>query len=554
MESRPWIRHYDPLVPATMNYPHIPATHLLGNACMLYPDKSIYWFFGSEMSYWDFFKLVARMSNAFAGLGIQKGDRVCIQLPNCPQYMVAYYGTLLLGGIVVNANPMYTADELKHIVTTTEPKMLVTFSDVLPTIHKLCEDVEISQVIVTKVMDFVDTRPASTAKELDLPEGWHHFSELLDESKDTRLPRAQVAPEDPALIQFTGGTTGVPKGAVTTHRNIVSASFQYKSWGNALLGYGTAEDYTMMSLMPFFHSYGNACHINAGVLSCATLIIVPRFELDEVMEIVSQFEDISNFPMVPTMITAILNHPRAEELEIGKRIGMVGSGGAPLAVEVLEKARDMNIRVNEGYGLTESTSVCTANPVLGMKKSGTVGIPFMDVDVRIVDPNEGKEDVPKGEPGELIMRGPNVIKEYWKNPEETANQLRDGWLYTGDIAVQDEDDYFAIVDRKKDMIVAGGYNIYPRDIDEVLYQNPKVLQAVAVGVPDEYRGETVKAFVVLKEGETATDKEIIDFCREKLAPYKAPKIVEFRDSLPTSATGKLLRQMLRAEEEAKSKK
>jgi len=554
MESRPWVRHYDPLVPAMMNYPRIPATDLLGNACKLYPDKSIYWFYGSEMSYWDFSKLVVRMANAFAGLGIQKGDRVCIQLPNSPQYMIAYYGALLLGGIVVNANPMYTADELKHIVATTEPKMLVTFSDVLPTIHKLCEDVEISQVIVTKVTDFIEAFPTSTAKELDLPEGWHHFSELLDESKDTRLPRVPVDPEDPALIQFTGGTTGVPKGAVTTHRNIVCASFQFKSWANAILGLKPADNYTTMSIMPFFHSYGNTCHINTGVLSCGTLIIVPRFELDEVMGIIGQFDEIGTFPVVPTMLTAILNHPMAQELEIGKRIRMMGSGAAPLPVELIERARDINLFVSEGYGMTESTSVGTSNPIVGMKKPGTVGVPFMDVDVRVVDPDEGKEDVPKGEPGELIMRGPNVMKEYWNNPEETANQLRDGWLYTGDIAVQDEDDYFAIVDRKKDMIIAGGYNIYPRDIDEVLYQNPKVLQAVAVGIPHEYRGETVKAFVVLKEGETATDEEIIDFCREKLAPYKAPKIVEFRDSLPTSAVGKVLRKALRAEEEARRKK
>jgi long-chain acyl-CoA synthetase len=251
------------------------------------------------------------------------------------------------------------------------------------------------------------------------------------------------------------------------------------------------------------------------------------------------------------MISAILNHPKSGELQLDKKLGLLNSGAAPMPVELIERARDLGISFSEGWGMSESTSLGIANPVFGLKKAGSIGIPFPDTDVRLVDVVDGKEEVPRGEPGEIIIKSPLIMKEYWGNPEETAAQIKDGWLYTGDIAVRDDDDYFAIVDRKKDMIIAGGFNIYPREIDEVLYQHPKIADGVSVGIPDEYRGETVKAFVVLKEGETATDEEIISFCREKLAAYKSPKLVEFRDALPKSAVGKILRKVLREEEAAK---
>ena len=251
------------------------------------------------------------------------------------------------------------------------------------------------------------------------------------------------------------------------------------------------------------------------------------------------------------MINAVINHPKAEELELGKKLGLFNSGGGPLPTELIDQTQDMGISYGEGWGMSETTSLGIANPLLGMSKAGSIGIPFPDTDVRVVDIEGGEEDVPRGEPGELIICSPLIMKEYWNNPDETAGQMKNGWLYTGDIVVQDEDDYFAIVDRKKDMIIAGGYNIYPREIDEVLYQHPKVADAVTVGISDEYRGETVKAFVVAKEGETLSEEEIIGFCREKLAAYKAPKIVEFRDDLPKSAVGKILRKVLRDEEARK---
>ncbi|HQI82572.1 MAG TPA: AMP-binding protein, partial [Deltaproteobacteria bacterium] len=355
------------------------------------------------------------------------------------------------------------------------------------------------------------------------------------------------------MIQFTGGTTGVPKGALLTHANIVAATFQASLWGSPTISVIPVEQRKVLSVLPYFHVYGNIVAMNWSFFNCATQILVPRFDIEELMGIIARFDSITFFPAVPTLITAVINHPRAFELNLAKRLGLLNSGAAPMATELIEKVQDMGIFFSEGYGLSESTSLGIANPILGMKKNGSIGIPFPDNDVRLVDIENGTTEVKPGEPGEIIMRGPLIMQGYWNNPAETAGQLTDGWLHTGDIAVADEDGYIFIVDRKKDMIIAGGFNIYPREIDEVLFQHPKVAEAVSVGVPDEYRGETVKAFIVLKPGETATEQEIVEFCKTRLTAYKVPKHVEFRDSLPKSAVGKILRKILR-EEEAQKKK
>ncbi|MFW5902016.1 MAG: AMP-binding protein, partial [Thermodesulfobacteriota bacterium] len=473
-------------------------------------------------------------------------------LPNSPQYVIAFYATLSLGAVVVNLNPMYTADELSGICENTGVTTLFTFDMVLDNIRALTRRVDIARVVVTKVTDFIDGFPVSTAKDLDLEEGWRHFSELLDNAVSGGPPRVAIDPRDPALIQFTGGTTGIPKGAVLTHRNLVAGTLQAANWGNAYLSRIPTERQTTLGVLPFFHVYGTIVVLNTSIYNCATQVLVPRFDVDELMGIISGFEEINFFPAVPTMINAVVNHPRAEELELDRRLGLLNSGGGPLATEVIDRVIDMGIAYSEGWGMSETTSLGISNPVMGLKKTGSIGVPFPDADIRLVDLAEGREDVPRGEPGEILFKSPLVMPGYWNNPEETRNQLtEDGWLYTGDIAVMDEDDYVHIVDRKKDMIIAGGYNIYPREVDEVLYQHPKVADAVSIGVADEYRGETVKAFIVLKPGEEATDKDIIDFARTRLAPYKAPKIVEFREDLPKSAVGKILRKELRKEEERK---
>lgn len=555
MESRPWIRNYDYCVPETLRYPRIPISDIIAIPSSVLPDKVAADFFGSEITFYELRKQSVRMMNVLRGLGVKKGDRVGLHLPTCPQYVISFYAITGLGGIVVNLNPLYTPDELKALAQDTGLKALITFDMVLPNIRTLCQSVEIDAVIVTAITDFINGMPRATAASLELQEGWHHFSTLLDGCTSLQMPRrGEVSPDDPAVLQFTGGTTGTPKGAILTHANLVAATLQCTAWGSALNALDPPERRRVLGILPLFHAYGNVVVMNWAMFNCATMILVPRFELDEVMNTISRFDKITFFPCVPTVINALINHPRAGELDLGKRLGLLNSGAAPMATELIDQVVSMGIPFGEGWGMSETTSLGISNPILGMKKTGSIGIPFPDTDVRLVDVNDGVTEVKKGEPGEIMIKSPLVMQGYWNKPEETAEQLKDGWLYTGDIAVQDEDDYFFIVDRKKDMVIAGGYNIYPREIDEVLYQHPKIADAVAVGIADEYRGETIKAYVVLKEGETCTDEEIIGFCRQKLAAYKAPKLVEFRRELPKSAVGKILRKVLRQEEEAKRKK
>lgn len=553
MEERPWHRHYDYNVPTSIRYPRLAVHEILQLPANMFPDKAALNFFGSEITFWELRGQVMRFANALEALGVRKGDRVGIHLPNIPQYPIAYYAALSVGAIIVNLNPLYTAEELKQIAVTTGLTTLITFDMVLPAIRALDAELSIPRVIVTKVTDYVKGMEVSTAAGLELEEGWHHFSTLIGKVTNPIRSRVQVNPDDPALIQFTGGTTGVPKGAVLTHGTIVAATFQCALWGTPTIAPIPPERRSVVAILPYFHVYGNVVVMNWAMFSCATQIQIPRFDIDEVMNLLGNFEEITFFPAVPTIINAVISHPKAEELGLDRKLGLLNSGAAPMPVELIEKVKDLGIYFSEGYGLSESAALGTANPILGLKKAGSIGIPFPDNDLRLVDIEDGVTEVPEGEPGEICMKGPLIMQGYWENPEETALQLKDGWLYTGDIAVRDEDHYLFIVDRKKDMVIAGGYNIYPREIDEVLFQHPKVQDAVAVGIPDEYRGETLKAYVVLKEGQTATEDEIISFTRERLAAYKVPKSVEFRDDLPKSTIGKVLRKILREEEEEKKK-
>ncbi len=551
MHNKPWHRHYDYDVPTTLRYPRIPAHDFLQVAANAYPDKPALNFYGTETTFWELRMQILRMANALGTVGVQKGERVGVHLPTSPQYVIAYHASLSLGAVVVNLNPMYTTEELKRLVQDTGITTLITFDMVLPNIRALCREVEMLRVIVTKVTDYIKGFNKSTAEELELEEGWHHFSQLLEGGSDKKFPRIDIFPEDPALIQFTGGTTGIPKGAVLTHANLVAATLQASLWGGSTTRLTPPERRSVLSVLPYFHVYGTIVAMHWAIFNCATQLLVPRFEIDELMGLLAGFNEITFFPAVPTLINAIVNHPKAEELDLPRRLGLLNSGAAPMPVELIEQVKEMGISYSEGWGMSETTSLGISNPVLGLRKIGSIGFPWPDTDVRLVDVETGKEEVPRGEPGEIVIKSPLVMQGYWGNPEATAEQMKDGWLYTGDIAVWDKDDYLFIVDRKKDMIIAGGYNVYPREIDEVLYQHPKIKDACAIGVPDPYRGETVKAFVVPREGETLTEEEIFIFCKEKLAPYKRPKIVEFRKDLPKSAVGKILRKKLREEEVAK---
>jgi long-chain acyl-CoA synthetase len=552
MEARFWLKNYDYNVPQSINYPKFPIQNFVHLAAAQMPHKAAVDFYGSELTNVDVRNQILRMAKALVRLGIHKGDRVGIALPNCPQYIIAYYAILSAGGIVVNMNPLYTHDELKFMMENTDMKMLFTFDMVMATMYPLAKELGVP-LIVTKVTDYIKGLAVSTAKDLKLEEGWHHFSELLESSTDSRLPRIAFVPDDPALIQFTGGTTGLPKGALLSHKNVVAATLQAVLWGNATSVYAPFKERRVMSVIPYFHVYANICCLNYGFFNTATQVQLPRFDMAEMMGTLARIERFSFFPTVPTMITALVSHPDAAKIGLAEKIALFNSGGAPMSLELIEKVKDMGIFYGEGWGMSETASMGICNPIL-KPKAGAIGVPVMDNDIRFVDLENGIDDVKPGEPGEILIKGPTVMLGYWNNPEETKNQLTDGWLRTGDVGQMDEDGYITLVDRKKDIIIAGGFNIYPREVDEVLFRHPKIAEAVTVGIPDTYRGETVKVFIVLKKGETAAEQEIIDFCKERLAPYKVPKFVEFRESIPKSAVGKILRKILREEEIAKSKK
>ena len=546
--SRIWHQHYDYSVPVSIRYPQIAVHDLLQIPANALPDKAALYYEGVHITHRQYRDLVLRLANALASIGVKKGDRVGIQLPNCPQYLIAYYATLCLGGIVVNLNPAYTKNELALIVADTGLDTLFTLDESAVLVQGVCRDVPISRIIVTNRRMYAKDKKNEIA--CDMASGWHTFSSLLEGCGNNCRPRVEVDNEDPAVIQFTGGTTGVPKGVVLTHANLIAAVMQTSPRMYPILQFISPERRTALIIIPLYHVYGNLI-ANWALFNAATLILVPRFNADEIIDLLLKVEEITYFPAVPTILTALINHPRIGEIDLSRKIHIVNSGAAPCPVELIERLRDMGVFITEAWGMSETSGLGAFNPILGKKKPGSIGIPAPDNDIRIVDTEDGVTDVPQGQPGELLIKGPAVMKEYWNNPEETAGQLVDGWLHTGDVVIQDEDGFLFIVDRKKDMIIAGGFNIYPREVDEVLYGHPKIKDAVTVGIPDTYRGETVKSFIVPREGETIAAEEIIAYCKEKMAPYKVPREIEFRASLPQSAAGKILRKILRDEEQNK---
>ena len=554
LKRRPWVKFYDVDTPAEIRYPQYPIQEMLRNTASIFPEKAATWFYGKEITFWELYLTVNRFAQALLGLGIKKGDRVGLILPNTPQFVIAFQAIVSVGAIVVNMNPMYTVDEIKGIVDTTEPVMIIGYDGIIPNLRALTDLRDIPHVIVTKLSDYMPGTVMSTAASLGLKPGWHHFSELLAQTGSCIRPRIPIdVHKDPAVIQFTGGTTGVPKGATLSHYNVVSAVTAVSKWGCTLNNLVPVDRRAILCLIPYFHVYGQGNCMNYGLLIGATQIILPRFEINEVMETIGKFNSILYLPAVPTMLNAIANHPRAEELDIGKRIAFVGNGAAPCPHALIDRLFDLNIYYQDGYGMSETTAQATSGPPLSLKKFGSVGVPFPDVDLKIINPDTG-EELPKGEVGEIIMSSPYVMMGYWNNPAETAKQLRDGWIYTGDLAYMDGDGFVFLVDRSKDLVIAGGYNIYPVEVDGALSAHPKVLDAMCVGLPDEYRGETLKAYIVLKPGATCTEEEITAYCREKLAAYKIPKLIEFRSEVPRTPTGKPLRRILRDEEMAKQQK
>jgi long-chain acyl-CoA synthetase len=533
-----------------MNYPKITLSRMLEQTVARCPRRTALIYFGNRVSYANLLDHVNRCAAGLQALGVRKGDRVALMMPNCPQFIIAYFGVLKAGGIVTATSSMYTAREAAHQWHDAGASALIVDRKLYPVAKTaLAEVPELKCVILTGSRDYFPTAFAQLDRLLRARKSsprTPHAARLRprtwrDLLLHARLPRpVAVIPSDIACLQYTGGTTGTSKGAMLTHANLVSNAYQTEHW----LSHGEHRPEVMLAALPLFHIYAMTCVMISSVHAGGTVIVLPRFEVRSALNVVRKYRP-TLFHGVPTMYVAFNNAPNVERYGFNSlRVCM--SGGAALPVEVMQKFETLTGgRLVEGYGLTEASPVTHVNPPDGLAKAGSIGLPIPDTEVRIVDLKTGRRELPPGEAGEIIIRGPQVMRGYWRKPAETARALRDGWLYTGDIARRDAAGYYYVVDRKKDMIIAGGFNIYPREVEEVLFEHPQVKEAVVVGVSDDYRGETVKAFIVLQEGATVGAEEIISFCRVRLAPYKLPRQIVFRDSLPKSGVGKYLRRELK---------
>src|ERR1051326_5594523 len=533
-----------------MNYPKITLSRMLEQTVARCPRRTALIYFGNRVSYANLLDHVNRCAAGLQALGVRKGDRVALMMPNCPQFIIAYFGVLKAGGIVTATSSMYTAREAAHQWHDAGASALIVDRKLYPVAKTaLAEVPELKCVILTGSRDYFPTAFAQLDRLLRARKSsprTPHAARLRprtwrDLLLHARLPRpVAVIPSDIACLQYTGGTTGTSKGAMLTHANLVTNAHQTKEW---LSGDRDAE--MLVAALPLFHIYAMTCVMIWAVMAGSTVVILPRFELRAALNVIRKYHP-TVFHGVPTMYVAFSNAPRVGRYGFNSlRVCM--SGGAPLPLEVQQNFERLSGgHLVEGYGLTEASPVTHVNPPDGLLKTGSIGLPIPGTEARIVELEKGPRELHHGDTGELVIRGPQVMKGYWNRPDETAKVLRNGWLYTGDIARKDEDGYFYIVDRKKDLIIAGGFNIYPREVEEVLFEHPEIKEAVVVGIPDDYRGETVKAFVVLKDRSTATAEDITAWCRERLAPYKVPRQIEFRDSLPKSGVALYLRRELRS--------
>jgi long-chain acyl-CoA synthetase len=557
-EHRPWYAHYDEGVPHHIDYPQKPLFHFLEESARKYPDRACTVFKGATITYKEMNEITDALAGALVDLGVKKGDRVGIFMPNTPQFVMAYYAILKAGGVVVATNPLYTPPEIAHQVNDAGIEIMFVMSNFYDKIQQARPKTKLKKLIVTNIKEALPPVTRVLFTLLMEKKGGHRIAgglaegdvwmkDLLARYTPADRPNVEVGPDDYCLYQYSGGTTGVSKGAIALHRNIVANSLQIRYW------MPNAEDGNEVVLMaiPLFHVYGMVAGMNFGMATGATLVMVPNpRDLKDLLENLQKYRA-TIFPGVPTLYNAINNHP---DVLAGKydlsSIKACISGSAPLLRETKEKFEQLTGgKVFEGYGLSEAPTATHCNPLLGENRTGSIGLPLPDVDAKIISLDDGVTELGVGEVGELIIHGPQVMKGYHNMPTETANALRmrdDGkiWLYTGDIARMDEDGYFYIVDRKKELIKPGGYQVWPREVEEVIQAHPKVLEVGVAGIPDPYRGETVKAWIVLKPGETATEEEIKQWCKERLAAYKVPTHYEFRDELPKTTVGKILRREL----------
>lgn len=554
----PWRAHYDKQVSHSLKYPEETVDDLFRKSVQKNLEDIALIYFNNKIRYRDLGKKVDQLTNALKKLGITSGDRVALLLANCPQYVISYYAILALGAVVVPVNPLCTESELLHIFRDGQVKVAISLDllaerleNVRDTFHNAGETQLLEHTIYTSLNEYMPfllkllypfTRRLSPGGKARL-KAVQKFSNLLKESTKHSVlqeyPSQKVdVHNDLAVLIYTGGTTGRPKGVMLSHYGVVANAYQAISWVNM------SNKDRLVTVLPAFHGFGMSVCMNAPLFSGASSIFIPRFEAKDVLRAIHKHKP-TYFAGVPTMYVAMINFPQLKRYSLSSLVGCF-VGAAALAPEVKRSFEELTgARLMEGYGLTEGVNALCCNPLQGENRTGSIGFPFPDVVFKIRDIDTGEIDLPSGEAGELVIQCPDLMLGYYNRPEETAYALRNGWLYTGDIALMDEDGYFYLVDRKKDMIITGGFNVYPREVEDILYDHPSVKEACVIGVKDGYSGENVVAFVSLKDGASTTEQDIIAFCRKHLVPYKVPKAVEFRADLPKTAIGKILRRALR---------
>lgn len=559
MTEKVWLKHYPEQIPHTLTYESVPIQEFLTRSAKKYADHTAIHFMGKEMNYEELYEASLKFANYLKTLGIEKGDRVAIMLPNCPQGVIAYYGILYAGGVVVQTNPLYTEREAQYQLKDAGAKVIITLDILYPRISKIMKETDLENLIITGIKDylpfpknlvypFIQKKQYGFSVKVEHRGANHLFTEVMKVAKAEPVHVEIDVENDLAMLQYTGGTTGFPKGVMLTHKNLVTNVTMCKKW---LYECKDGQE-RVLGILPFFHVYGMTTVLVLSVMQGNTMILLPKFDVETALKTIDKQKP-TIFPGAPTIYIGILNSPNLSKYDLSS-VNACISGSAALPVEIQEKfERVTGGRLVEGYGLTETSPVTHANLVYTDKRvRGSIGVPWPDTESAIFQ-MDSTEPLPVGEVGEIAVRGPQVMKGYWNRPEETQMVMRDGWFLTGDLGYMDEDGYFYIVDRKKDMIIAGGFNIYPREIEEVLYEHDDIQECVVAGIPDPYRGETVKAYIVLKEGHTVTEEELDAYCRTKLAAFKVPRFYEFRNELPKTAVGKILRRTLIEEEKEKRK-
>ncbi len=550
MSGKPWLNFYDNETPISIEYPQYPIYELLERSAEKYPDNILTIFYGNTLTYSQIKEYSDSLAHSLVNMGFSKDDRVALLLPNFPGYIISYYGILKAGCAVVPLNPLYTESELHYQVSDSGAKLIITIPQFAKKALSISESLKLKKPIVSYISDFLPfpLNLIMRFKEERQLKGIKKKVGNLKELIKSRVSFKPVKsdPESLAVLIYSGGTTGSAKGIMLSHFAVVANVHQISSWGHL-----KPED-RILAVLPMFHGYGMNVCMNSSIFNGMSIILMPRFNAKEMAKNIQKYKPTMT-AVVPTILTALSNLPDIESYDFTS-LKAVWVGAAPLTKKVKENFENKaKCKVIEGYGLTEAVTAIMANPYFGKQKVGSIGLPFPDVDAKIVSLEDGKTELRANENGEIILKTPTMMLGYLNKKKETEETIKNGWLYTGDIGYMDKDGYFYITDRKKDLIIVGGFNVFPSEIDEVLYMHPKVKEGITVGIPDDYKGEKIKVYIVLKEGESATEDEFKEFFRKHLVPYKVPSEIEFRESLPKSAIGKILRKKLREEEINKRK-